>query len=82
MNGNGRSAGIALRLVVDVVKDQAVQAERAKTRDRRVGDLLRVLGLRRETRWGEGEEQKLALTGLDSADQIHGRDGIGVPRGV
>src|SRR3954451_17849593 len=32
-------------------------------------------------RWGEGEEQKLAVTGLDAADEIHGRNRTGGVRG-
>ena len=45
MNGNGRSAGLRSALVVDVVEDQAVEAERAQPRDRRIGDLLRALAI-------------------------------------
>ena len=33
----------------------------------------------RETWGGEGEEQKLALALRNTADQIHGRDGIESP---
>ena len=67
---------IALGLVVDVVEDQTVQIEREKAGDRRVGDLLRLLALGRETRRGEGEDEKLALAGLDATDQIQARQGI------
>ncbi len=73
---------VALRLVGDVVEDQAVQAERAQTRGGHVGDLPHLPGFRRQTRWGEGEEQKLAVTGLDAADEIHGRDRTGGGQGL
>ena len=52
MNGNGRSAGLRVGLVVDVVEDQSVQAERAKPSDRRVGDLPRALAVGRRAAAG------------------------------
>ena len=61
---------VALGLVVDVVEDETVQIERKKAGDRRVGDVLHLLALGRETRWGEGEHEELALAGLDAMDQI------------
>ena len=68
---------VALRLVGDVVEDQAVQTERAQTPGGHGGDLPHLFGFRRQTRWCEGEEQKLAVTGLDAADEIHGRHRTG-----
>jgi hypothetical protein len=41
---------IPLGFVIDVVKDQAVQAERKKPSDRCVGDLLHAFAIRREAR--------------------------------
>src|ERR687894_2266969 len=69
--GKGTLRRIPLRFVIDVVKDQAVQLERLKSSDRCVGDLLRTLAIRCETRRGEGKEQKLALAVLNTAGQIH-----------
>jgi hypothetical protein len=69
---------IPLGFVVDVVKDQPVEAERTKTSDCDVGDLLCSFAIRRETRRGESKEQELALAGINAADQVHGRDGIGI----
>ena len=61
---------VALGLVVDVVEDQTVQIEREKAGDRRVGDVLHLLALGRETRRGEGEHEEPALASLDATDQI------------
>src|SRR3954452_12206690 len=72
---------IPLGFVGDVVEDQAVEAERAETSDGNVSDLLCPFAIRREAGWGESEEQDLPLAGLDTADQIHGRDGIGAGGG-
>jgi hypothetical protein len=72
---------IPLGFVVDVVKDETVEAERTKTSDCDVGDLLCSFAIRRETRRGESKEQELPLAGINAADQIHGRDGIGSIKG-
>src|SRR4051794_41896865 len=67
----GTLGRIPLRFVINVVKDQAVQLERLKSSDRCVGDLLRTIAIRCETRRGEGKEQKLALAVLNTAGQKH-----------
>jgi hypothetical protein len=69
---------IALALVVDVVEDQAVQPNRAQSRDGRLGDLLRTLAIGVVPRWCQCEKQKLALTDFDALDEIHRREGTAV----
>jgi len=72
---------VPLSFVVDVVKDQTVETQRTKPSDCRVGDLLGAFTIRRKARRGESKEEELALAGIDSADQIHGRDGSGIAEG-
>jgi hypothetical protein len=40
---------------------------------------LHTFAIRRQTRRGQGEEQKLALAVLNTPDQIQGRDSIETP---
>src|SRR4051812_32013822 len=64
---------VPLSFVIDVVKDQTIQTQRTKPSDRRVGDLLGAFATRLKARRGESKEQELALTAVDTADQIHRR---------
>jgi hypothetical protein len=56
--------------------ERPVEIEREKAGDRRVGDLLHLLALGRETRRGEGEHKELALAGLDATDIRFKRDRV------
>src|SRR3954447_16828423 len=73
--------GVAVRFVIDVVEDQAVQAERVKALEGDIGDLLGLLRSGRQPRRGQREEQEFPLAGDDATREIHARDAISVLAG-